>query len=305
MKRISAIILTIILGVAMLAPACLAAKDTADAAGILKIVESTPADGATGVSVENLSVKLTFNKDMAGLSKQQRDKNQNAITLTDPKGKNIGIKAYYSSDYPNMVMIVSGTSDNKLNRFDSATVYTLTLGENFSAADGSTLGTEQKIAFTTINQNASMKVYMVLMALMMVGMIFFTTRSAKKSMEKQKNESGVTETVNPYKEAKRTGKSVEEIVAADKKKKAKAAEAAAKKRAAEEALEEQIRAQERKAHNKRVAGRKPISAAGSEYKVRVVETKKPKQEAKKKSTNPKGQTGKQKNKKGGKNKKKK
>ncbi len=301
MKRISAIVLTVLLAVTMLAPACFAAKDAADTEP-LKIVASTPSNGDKGVSVENLSVKLTFNKDMAGMSKQQKDHNQSVIKLTDPKGKKIGIKAYYSKEHPNMVMIVSGTSGNKLNRFDSATEYTLALGKTFAAADGSVLGDRQEIAFTTINQNASMKVYMVLMGLMMVGMIFFTTRSAKKAAEKEMKEKGVTKTVNPYKEAKRTGKSVEEIVAADKKKKEKAAEAAAKKRAAELAIEEEILAQERKAHNKRVAVKRPISAAGSEYKVTVVETKKP--EPKKKSTNPKGQTGKQKNKKGGKKKKK-
>ncbi len=302
MKRISAIVLIMIMAVAMMAPTCLAAKDSGAGAEPLKIEASTPANGDKGVSVENLSVKLTFNKDMASMTKEQKAHNQQVIKLTDPKGKKISIKAYYSKEYPNMVMIVSGTSGNKLNRFDSATEYTLALGKTFTAADGSTLGARQEIAFTTINQNASMKVYMVLMALMMVGMIFFTTRTAKKAAEKEMKDKGVTTTVNPYKEAKRTGKSVEEIVAADKKKKAKAAEAAAKKRAAEQALEEEIMAQERKAHNKRVSVKRPISAAGSEYKVKVVETVKP--EPKKKSTNPKGQTGKQKNKKGGKKKKK-
>ena len=303
MKRISALVLAMIMAIAMAAPACMAANADNGAGATLSITESTPADGDKGVSVENLSVKLTFDKEMAGLSKAQKEQNQNAITLTNPKGKKVSIKAYYSKDYPNQVMIISATSGNKLNRFDSATEYTLTVGKDFTSADGTTLGQDQKIAFTTINQDRSMKVYMLLMALMMVGMVFFTTRSAKKAAEKEMKDKGVTQTVNPYKEAKRTGKSVEEIVAADKKKKAKVAEAAEKKRAAERALEEEIIAQERKRHNKRVTKKRPISAAGSEYKVEVVKTQKPE---KKQSTNPKGQTGKQKNKKnGGKNKKKK
>jgi hypothetical protein len=52
-------------------------------------------------------------------------------------------------------------------------------------------------------------------------MIFFSMRSAKKAMEKENDQKQKKDTVNPYKEAKRTGKSVEEIVEKDKKKKAK------------------------------------------------------------------------------------
>ena len=303
MKRISALVIAMLMAVAVIAPASMAANENETASEVLKITESTPTDGDKGVSVENLSVKLTFDKEMAGLSADQKKTNQNAIKLTDPEGKEISVTAYYSADHPDQVMIISATSGNKLNRFDSATEYTLSIGKNFASADGTALGTDQKISFTTLNQDRSMKIYMLLMVLMMAGMMFFTMRSAKKSAEKADNEKGVTKTVNPYKEAKRTGQSVEEIVAADRKKKEKAAEAAAKKREAALALEEEIMEQERKSHNKRVTARRPISAAGSDYKIKVKTTKKP--EKSNKNTNPKGQTGKQKNKKNGGKKKKK
>lgn len=130
------------------------------------------------------------------------------------------------------------------------------------------------------------------MVLMMVGMIFFTTRSAKKAMEKTEETKDVYVPINPYKEAKRTGKSVEEVVAEEKKRKAKFEAAAAKKHAEEQALIEQIKKEEAKKYNKRVAGRRPISAAGSDYKVKLP-TNEPKKNSK--STNPKGQSGKQKN----------
>ena len=298
MKRVSALVIAMLLALTMIAPASMAAKDTKSDGSVLKIETSTPEDGAKGVSVENLSVKLTMNKEMCSITKAQKKHNQSVIKLTDPKGKKIKVTAYYSPDYPNQVMIVSAVSNSKTQRFDSATEYTLTIGKSFTSADGRTIADKQVISFTTLNQTRSMAIYMVLMVLMMGGMIFFTTRSAKKNLEKEKEKKNEVSHVNPYKEAKRTGKTVEEIVEEDRKRKAKAAEAAERRRAEIEALEAEIRAEEAKQYNKRVSARRPISAAGSEYKVKVVTT----QAKKSQSTNPKGQSGKQKNKKGGKKK---
>ena len=144
---------------------------------------------------------------------------------------------------------------------------------------------------------------MIMMVVMIVGMIFFSSRSAKKAMDKEKEEKGKSETVNPYKEAKRTGKSVEEIVEKDKKRKAKQAEAEEKRRAEEKKIQEEVAEKLRKESNKRVSKARPISAAGSTYKVEVKKTAEPSGGNNKKgNTNPKNQTGKQKN---SKNKKKK
>ena len=142
-----------------------------------------------------------------------------------------------------------------------------------------------------------------MMIVMIVGMIFFSMRSAKKAMEKENDQKQKKDTVNPYKEAKRTGKSVEEIVEKDKKKKAKQAEAMAKQKAKEaeleaelEAMEAKRNAKQKKASTKKVSSPRPISAAGSQYKVKVVTTQSPqKPQNRKGSTNPKNQTGKQKN----------
>ena len=129
------------------------------------------------------------------------------------------------------------------------------------------------------------------------------TDEEKEALEKENEEKGKSETVNPYKEAKRTGKSVEEIVEKDKKRKAKQAEADAKRKAEEKKLQEEVEAKLRKENNKRVSKARPISAAGSTYKVDVKKTAKPSGNNNKKgNTNPKNQTGKQKN---AKNKKKK
>ena len=68
MKRISALVIAMLMAVAVIAPASMAANENETASEVLKITESTPTDGDKGVSVENLSVKLTFDKEMAGLS---------------------------------------------------------------------------------------------------------------------------------------------------------------------------------------------------------------------------------------------
>ena len=73
MKRIGALICLIIITMCMFAPASFAASESAD--GGLKIESSTPEDKAKGVSVENLSVKLYFSKEMVPESKAFRESN--------------------------------------------------------------------------------------------------------------------------------------------------------------------------------------------------------------------------------------
>ena len=300
MKRIGVLVCLMIMAVSVLAPACFAAKGDAAAAGKsnFKIESSTPEDGATGVAVENLSVKIYFDKEMLPESKAIRKTNAREFKLTDKKGKEIPIKVYYSHKEEGLLMVVSDTAGTDIQIQGNAK-YTLTIGDGLQATDGTKLGTTETIGFKTLDQSKSTMVYMIMMGVMIVGMIFFTSRSAKKAAEKAQQTKGKTETVNPYKEAKRTGKSVEEIVERERQRKAKEEAARAKKRAKESQAEEELFGKE--SSNKRVSGPKPISATGSQYKVKVVKP----QPEKKKSTNPKNQTGKQKDKKSGKGKKKK
>ena len=305
MKRISALVCLMIMAVSILAPSCFAAKDTAgtqDGANF-KIESTTPKDDAKNVSVENLSVKIYFDTKMLPKDKATREANAKQFKLTDKKGKKIPIKVYYSHKEEGLVMVVSDTVKKDI-QIEGDTEYDLTIGKNLQSTDGTKMGVSQKLHFKTLDQKGSTRIYMLMMGVMIVGMIFFSSRSAKKAMEKENEEKGKSETVNPYKEAKRTGKSVEEIVEKDKKRKAKQAEADAKRKAEEKKLQEEVEAKLRKENNKRVSKARPISAAGSTYKVAVNKTAKPSGSSnnKKGSTNPKNQTGKQKN---AKNKKKK
>ncbi len=302
MKRISALVCLMIMAISILAPSCFAAN-TADtqAGNNFKIESTTPENNAKNVSVENLSVKIYFDTKMLPKDKASREANAKQFKLTDKDGKKVPIKVYYSHKEDGLVMVVSDTI-NKDIQIEGNTEYDLTIGKNLTSTDGTKLGTTQTLHFKTLDQKGSTRIYMIMMGVMMVGMIFFSSRSAKKAMEKEKEEKGKSETVNPYKEAKRTGKSVEEIVEKDKKRKAKQAAADAKRREEEKQLQDEIEAKIRKESNKRVSKPSPISAAGGTYKVEVKKTVKPSGGSKKTSTNPKNQTGKQKN---AKNKKKK
>ena len=296
MKRIGVLVCLMMMAASILAPAAFAdEKVTADtpasaAKAGFEIESSTPENGATGVSVENLSVKIYFSKEMLQNSKSAKAANDKQFRLTDSKGKEIPIKVYYShkEKKDGLMMVVSDTIDNDIT-IEGDTEYTLTIGKGLKASDGTELGVDQTITFKALNQKRSTMIYTIMMVVMMAGMIFYTTRATKKAMEKENQAKGKSETVNPYKEAKRTGKSVEEIVAKDQQRKAKEAAAREKQRAREAEIEATLE-EEPVSSNKRVSGPKPISAAGSTYKVKVVKTK-----PEKKSTNPKGQSGKQKN----------
>ena len=293
MKRIGALICLMIITMAMLAPASFAAgeSDTASEKAGFTIKSSTPEDGAKGVSVENLSVKIYFSKEMLPESKDVRKANAKEFKLTDKNGDAIPIKVYYSHKEEGLMMIVSDVIDSDVT-IAGNTKYKLTIGDGLQSTDGTRLGTKETIEFKTLDQSKSTTVYTIMMVVMIVGMIFFTSRSAKKAAKK--------ETVNPYKEAKRTGKSVEEIVEKDQKKKAKQAEALAKQKAKEAELDAEFEAKEAKkaakrkaASTKKVSAPRPISEAGSQYKVKVIKAQE--QKGKKSATNPKNQTGKQKN----------
>ena len=274
MKRICAFICVAMIAVTMLAPACFAANDIDTNANktTLTLESSSPENGAKGVAVDNFSIKMYFSKDVQPKNKNIRAANAKMFRLTDSEGNRVPVRVYYSSDEEGLMLVAADLISEDKNG-DKAKIkgdeeYTLTIKGGFEAADGSTLGKTETVTVKTLNQARSTAIYMVLMVAMMGGMVFFTIRSTKKADEKEK-ETKATEGVNPYKEAKRTGKSVEEIVAKENKKKQKREEALAKKREAEAQLEAEILEKMRKELNKRVAGPAPISKVGSTYKPSV------------------------------------
>ncbi len=308
MKKLGALICAIMMIMTVTAGTCFAA--TTDTAAVtepgFELVSSSPEDGATGVAVDNFSIKIYFSKEMMPKSSDVRTSNAKQFVLTDEEGKKIPIRVYYSAKEKKkgLMMVAADYSDNnkKNVQIKGGSDYTLTIGDKLLATDGTRYNQTTTIKVKTLNQQRSTIVYMILMAAMMGGMVFFTIRSTKKAQEKEKEEK-TTKGHNPYKEAKKTGKSIEEIVEKDKKAKAKKDAAERKRKEAEAELEAKILEEMRREKNKRVSGPAPISRAGSTYR-HVVE--KPETEPKKTNkgtTNPKNQSGKKKN--SGKNKKKK
>ena len=314
MKRAGALICAILIAVTMMAPAAFAEDNNSSAAAAkteLEMVSSSPEDGATGVAVDNLSVKMRFNKDVRPASDDVRQANAKQFKLVDSEGKKIPVKVYYSEDEEGLILVAADVYSGKnRNAIKGDETYTLVVGRNFQAADGSTTGQQIKVGMTTLNQGRSMAIYMILMVLMMAGMVFFTVRSTKNAEKKKKEEREFKDGVNPYKEAKKSGKSVEEVVAKTNKKKAKKEEAIRTQKEAEAAIEAEIIEKIRRESNKRVSSPRAISAAGSDLKLRVVKDSGEKVSAKeaaekaaaarknnKGTTNPKNQSGKAKNKK--------
>lgn len=306
MKRISVLVCTLLIAVAMCVPACFAADDveTTDVKNNLAIEQTSPEDGTEGVAVDNFSIKIYFNKAVKPETKQIKKSNAKQFVLKNSKGVKIPIKVYYSDDEDGLILVAADVvSADRDHQIKGDQKYTLTIKRGFTAVDGSTMFQNEEITLKTLNQGRSTMVYMLLMVLMMGGMVFFTMRSTKKAAEKEKEEKKKQQHVNPYKEAKKTGKTVAEIVEKDNKKKRKKAEAEARAKEAEAAIEAEIMEKIRRESNKRVSGPRPISAAGSTYKVKVrtdagkkvEEPKESKAKTSKGTTNPKGQSGKKKN----------
>ncbi|MCR4668585.1 MAG: Ig-like domain-containing protein [Clostridia bacterium] len=196
----------------------------------LEIVESYPDDGRKNMSVENLGIKLTFNNAVNSPENKAADPGKYfSITDSEDPANPLEIKVYYNPKAPEEVLVLySGEA-----YLQSKTVkeYKVWISGDFADVDGNTLGADRTISFTTINQKLNTTVYFVMMIVMFGGMFFFSSRQAKK--QSADDTEVRDEPFNPYKEAKRTGKSLEEVIAQHEKETARR-EAKAAKRAPKE-----------------------------------------------------------------------
>lgn len=228
----------------------------------LEIENTYPVDGQKNTTVENLSVKLDFNQSVS--DKANRKANSKAFVIKDKKGKKVPIRVMYNPKDLKQVMVIADNHDGR-NKIKEDTNYTLKVSKDLVSDTGATLGHDVEIKFTTMNQKRNTMIYMAMMVVMFGGMFFFTSRSVKKEREAELDDKEIK--VNPYKEAKRTGKSVEEIVAKQEKEKAKRAEKAEKARAKREAEEARLaelygEKEELAPGHFRVNAPRPISSVG-------------------------------------------
>jgi hypothetical protein len=259
----------------------------------LELVDSYPKDGGGGFQPENVMVKLYFNEDVS--AKEVQDINKDCFVFTDEEGKEIPLKVLYSSKNLDEIWVLV----NQTLKPDSA--YKLRISGNLQIPNGDTLGQDETVEFRTRNTSMDTTVNMGLMLLMVVGMLIFSSLSMKRNLKKQEAEKEDIK-VNPYKVAKETGKSVEDIVAKTEKEKEKArANAAKKNKGKANASAKESAAQTKSVKdNKSVKGPKRISEAGSTYLTGRKEAAekaaaKAAERAKATTTNPKNATGKSKN----------
>ena len=269
MKKAGRIISLVMILVMLASAFCYAAEgDTFD------LINSNPKDGATGASVENLSVKLYF--DATFTEDVLKDTNDNCFQLLNPDGEKLPIRVLYATKEEGVVLVILDNADNKIKVQGNET-YTLKISDSFRSDDGSTYGKNTDITFTTMNTQRNMLVNMLMMFVMFGGMMFFSMKSARKAAEEQEQKRK-EEKVNPYKEAKRTGKSVEEIVEQEEKEKARRAAKEARKAAKEEEFEFDF------SDNYKVKRPRPISEGGGKYitgRKAAAEAKKAEAEARK------------------------
>lgn len=254
MKRTGVILCLAALIVMITASVCFGAQS-------LEITDTYPADGQDNTTIENMCVKIWLNNEMG--NEKSEKANEDCFEITDNKGKKVPTRVFYNPEDPKQIMVLADTTKN-LNIKDN-TEYTLTISGDLTDNDGNTLGHEQTVTFKTLNQSQSTQIYMLMMVVMFGGMFFFTSRQMKKQREKEAEGQKVKEEpFNPYKEAKRTGKSVEEVMAAHEKEEAKKAAKEARKAARHNADEEE-EFEEEDNGNFKVKGPRPISAGGSSY----------------------------------------
>lgn len=236
-------------------------------ASALTLKETYPEAGTTSAAIENFDIKLYFDKPLT--EEKLGNINDHCFKLVDENGYDLPIIVLYSPKEEGVVMVLfdSGKEvkdkEGKKIVIQGDTEYTLSISSDFVDDNGDELGVNKVLKYRTLNQKRNMAVNMILMAFLYAGIIIFSIRSAKKqaTQQNQKQSGSKEKTVNPYKEAKRTGKSVEEIVELDKQNKEKAAKKAEKKKSKEEDDEWEYL---EKGHY-RVGAPRTVASAGSTY----------------------------------------
>ena len=232
--------------------------------GDLQLVSSYPEDGQKNTSIENVGVKLQFATDVD--SDEALAANTEHVKIVDKDGNQLPLKVLAKGKQ----VLVLGDSTADDYSVESNAEYKLVIDPEFRDNDGNTIGTETTLTFQTFNQKVNNYINMAMMFVMFGGIMFATVRQQAQQAEggnDKKDEKAQTASKNPYKEAKRTGKSVEEIVAAESERKEKVNAKAEKQAAKEEAIREKLRV--KLGYDKplpnvyKVKAPAPVSAAGS------------------------------------------
>ena len=195
------------------------------AEGGFDLVSSYPEDGQTNTSMENLGVKLTFSNTMD--SAEAIAANADKFAIYDPDGKAIPIQVLFSEKEKGLVLVLADTDQGFVAKNNSD--YKLVISGDVVDNEGNTLGADKTVTFRTYNQRVNNMVNMVMMTVMFGGIMVLSLRQNNEKEEEEPKEETKELAFNPYREAKRTGKSIEEVKAEQAKKEAKEAKKKARK----------------------------------------------------------------------------
>ncbi len=169
----------------------------------LEIIAVSPSDGETGLQINNMAVKLTFNQFVA--DEATANAAQSKITISDKAGNKVPYTVVYNAEkYPDQLWLIM---DKDL---ESITEYTLSVKSGLGGAEG-TLSEEFTSGFRTrdisIDNKISMALMMAMTAIMIVG-----TKATINSEKAKESEAAQTPLVNanPYKLAKEKNISVDQ-----------------------------------------------------------------------------------------------
>ena len=220
MKKIS--LIAILTSIMIMAASALCFAD-----GGFDLVSSYPEDGQTNTSMENLGVKLKFSNAMD--SAEATAANANKFTIYDPDGKTIPVQVLFSDKEKGLVLVLADTDKGFVAKNNSE--YKLVVSGDLIDNEGNTLGADKTVTFKTYNQRVNNMVNMAMMFVMFGGIMVLSLRqnNEKEEDEPKAKDEPKEQAFNPYREAKRTGKSIEEVKAEQAKKEAKEAKKKARK----------------------------------------------------------------------------
>ena len=194
--------------------------------GGFDLVSSYPENGQSNTAMENLGVKLKFSAAMD--SEEATAANADKFVIYDEDGKAIPIIVLFSEKEKGLVLVLADTDKGFVAKNNSE--YRLVVSGELVDNDGNTLGADKTVSFKTYNQRVNNMVNMAMMFVMFGGIMVLSLRqNNEKEDEEPKKEETKEQAFNPYREAKRTGKSVEEVKAEQAKKEAKEAKKKARK----------------------------------------------------------------------------
>lgn len=265
-KRIGAILCALMIMFTVAVPAAMAANDDTASNGDFKITRTSPDNGEKNVPLENMGVKVQFNKEVYSADNEKN--NIAACKLVDSKGKEINSMVLFNPKDKNEVLVLADTvgEDGSTVSVEAKTEYSLVIDKSFMAADGQSLGKTEEISFTTLDPSSSMKISMVMMLVMVVAMVFASSKAMKKQNEKEEPaKAKKEEKFNPYKIAKETGKPVEQIVAEENKRREREAAKAARKAKHQHNEEDEIIEEYMEPGHYKVRSVRTVAQGGSSY----------------------------------------